>query len=226
MIVKRAGTKIITKNGKVSCECCGDPPDPPFPPSIGCGIGCSGGGAILGVLCPITYYRAALYKAGGTWTYNFQGSLSGSADYVSSNHQRRTEISGSGSGTSVTSNNCGPIGGGSVEVDDEGGFYFLDSGEEIIPAGTGEIQGSFSVSLSETNTSPRTFCMNLNLVNEAILGQFFAGSGGDLSFEGCNINREPSSYLRFPYNFPPYYPSNIQSTFEFTSTLSFSPSAP
>lgn len=238
--IKLQDGKVVTKDGKPSCECCGpppdppDPPDPPFPPSIGCSTSsCSTTGAIIGVRCPISYYRANLYKAGGTWTLNWNGTIEGSADYTGVDQQRKTKVTASGTRTVTTTNNCNPLGSNSYTgILDEGGLYRLSTGELLIPSGNkGFTQAGFTIQIRQTTTSPRRFCMTLNLSNPTLGGEYFDMGGGtqfftDFTFNGCTLTRGFAAGLRSPYNGSPYFPSNIQGSVEFNVTLSFSSSAP
>jgi hypothetical protein len=68
-LVKTQGGKVITKDGKVSCECCG-PEGPPCP----LGSDCVSSGNV--VKKPISNAQALLYYAGGTWNVSFAYSIS------------------------------------------------------------------------------------------------------------------------------------------------------
>lgn len=227
--VKTQDGKVVTKDGKVSCECC-------EPPSIGCPIAAcvpSSGDFNNPAVCFVSQATALLYKGGGTWTLSVVASLDASFDLVFIDQRYKAILSGSGSAQVVSSNSCNISGSITpVSLTDDGGLFRLSTDELLVPPLNGTLAGGFSLQIRETSTTPRVFCIRLNLVPRFLDGNYLglgigfgqlATSNTTLSFNGCNLVLAGLITAKAPFSSGG---TNLQGSGSYSATLTFAPSAP
>lgn len=228
--VKTQAGKVITKAGKVSCTCCSDP-------SIGCPTSTcvpTAGDGNNAAVCLISYATALLYKQGGTWSFDVSASLNASFDLPFIDQRYKTIVSGSGNRTITTSNSCNISATMSpVSLPDAGGLFRLSTDALIVPAGNATLQGAYSIAIRETATTPRSFCMRINLIPRSINAFYHALNLGLFNLTPTNnttltVGSCVLSFQGVIQHKPPYNTggTNPQGTGTYAATVSFTPSAP
>lgn len=228
--VKTQAGKVITKAGKVSCTCCSDP-------SIGCPTSTcvpTAGDGNTAAVCLISYANALLYKQGGTWSFDVSASLDASFDLAYIDQRYKTIVSGSGNTTITTSESCNISAGlNPVSLSDSGGLFRLSTDELLVPSPNATLQGAYSIAIRETSTTPRAFCMSINLLPRSINGNYHALNIGliNLTTTGNTTLTVGSCVLSFQgviqhKGLSGSGGTNPQGTGIYDATVTFTPSAP
>lgn len=217
--VKTQDGKVVLKDGKVSCECCGDP-------SIGCPTSnCTptAGNASNPAVCLVPYAAALLYKQGGTWLFEVSASLDASFDLTFLDQRYRTIVSGSGSLTLQTTNQCNISGTMTpVSLADSGGLFRLSTDEQLVPAANATLSGQFSLLIRETATSPRSFCVTINFIR-SLVATYHNLNNGTFTFGTCSLSIPTTITHKAPFNSGG---TNPQGSGTYQATLTFTASAP
>ena len=211
---------MVTKDGKVSCECCGDPP-------VGCPTSTcvpTAGDSNSPAVCFVSYAAALLYKQGGTWSFDVSASLDASFDLTFIDQRYKTIVSGSGSLTVETTDQCSISGTMTpVSLTDSGGLFRLSTDELLVPSINATLNGGFFVQIRETLSTPRSFCVRTNLIPRGIVGNYHNLNNGTLTFEACSLSIPTTITNKAPFNSGG---TNPQGSGSYTATLTFTPSAP
>jgi hypothetical protein len=231
--VKTQGGKVITKGGKVSCECCG----------IGCPLSncvVSSGDGNNPAVCAISKTTAQLYKAGGTFTLNVQAAIDASFDLTDVDQRYKTITSIFETRSITQTNSCGyTFPTFSATAPDFGGLFTLSTDQLITAAAAATLEFSASISLRET-TAGASFCVSINMVPRSFVGQYhsinssitgFDSDPTSLAFGGCVLSFPTILTPRAPWRFAssPLFlqtGSNPQGSGSLTASIDFVPSAP
>lgn len=228
--VKTQAGKVITKAGKVSCTCCSDP-------TIGCPTSTcvpTAGDGNNPAVCLISYGAALLYKQGGTWSFDVSASLNASFDLAYLDQRYKTSVTGSGNKTITTSDSCDISATMTpVSLPDAGGLFRLSTDALLVPVGNATLAGGYSISIRETATTPRSFCMSINLTPRSITATYHALNSGlvnltttnntTLTVDSCVLSFQGVIQHKAPYNVGG---TNPQGTGTYVATVTFTPSAP
>jgi len=148
--IKLQSGKVVLKNGKPSCECCGDP-------SIGCAIGSCPNGVV------IPYETALALKTGGG-TLNWELDLKLTGQYETIFQRFVTDVAANLSGQALLSAGC--VFNQSIQrsIPDSGYLLnLLNPAAVPVPAANANVDLRISISLSETATSPRQYCASIGI---------------------------------------------------------------
>lgn len=225
--IKTENAKVILKGGRASCTCCG-------PASLGCDVG-----TCASPFQSISYEDAAALRAGGTFALTATYAVSTSYD-IEILSQRRTAILSGTSSTTVNRTGTGSCNYSirlQQTVANSGGILVIPD-NVFVPSTTGNIDFIVSLSLNETNTSPRSFCLRVGA--SGLFGGIYGGAQttntctasttqvctDNLTSATFGLFSATASGRIFASGFEVRTPTNFTGSASSSLVLTFTPSAP
>lgn len=182
--------------------------------------------------CPVSRVQALLLKQGGSWTLSAQAEIDAQFESIFGD-KYKTVISASGSNSYESENKCYhsfPL--FSISSPDYGGIFDSD-GTLLVPSPDGIMSCSASLSISETASDPKSFCISLWLVSRSITGTYhnlnvgfidaIVAGGAALSFGSCENSFDSVIVPKAPW---PSVGTDLSGTGSFTAELSLSATPP